>query len=119
MSQSIGPFKERELAERLVKISDAEIAAYHKKRQKRPKYFYLVGLICGIGAIPSAIFNIIWLSVVLGIVGLCFLQSGRYERLRWERVYHNLMYLRSNEQKKTDTKESSPKNQKIQRHRSE
>lgn len=119
MSQNIGPFKERELAERLVKISDAEIAEYNKKRRKRPKYFYLMGLICGIGAIPATIFEIVWLSILLGVFGLCFIQSGRYDRLRWERIYHNLIYLRSNQRKKNDEKETTPKGQKIQRYRSE
>lgn len=109
MHNTFGNIPDKELADKLVKISDYEIKSYHRQRQKKVKSFYIGALICGIAVIPCLIYSIYWLMLILGIGGIFLVQIGRYERLRWQRIYENLMYLRNQRQKSTKEMEESKK----------
>ncbi len=94
LSRKLGPFSQRELAERLAKVPDAEILAYYRKRIWRTRYFYLAGLTCGIVVIPFIIYSNLVASIILGIIGIVFVQYGRLLRERWQKTFHSLMEIR-------------------------
>ncbi len=47
-----GRFTERELGDKLIKISDMEMDLYNHHRQLRIKLYYLAAVLCGLGFIP-------------------------------------------------------------------
>ena len=86
---------ERELGDKLIKISDMEMDLYNHHRQLRIKLYYLAAVLCGLGFIPCWVFKIFWWGLLLPICGIILLQLGRYERLHWKRIYENLVNIRS------------------------
>ncbi len=104
LSKKYGPYTQRELAGRLAKVSDAEILAYHRKRVWRSRYYYLAGLACGIGVIPFIIFNNLAATIIVGIIGIVFVQYGRLQRERWQKTFQNLMEIRGKPLRKPDGK---------------
>ncbi len=94
LSRRYGPYTPRELAQKLAKVPDEEILAYHKKRIWRARYYYLAGLGCGIGVIPFIIFDNLAACIILGIIGIIFVQYGRLQRDRWQKTFQNLMEIR-------------------------
>lgn len=109
MPNTFQNISDKDLADKLVKISDEEIKIYHRQRQKKAKRYYWIALICGIAVIPCLIYSIYWLMLILGIGGICMIQLGRYERMRWQRIYENLMYLRNQRKKSINEVEESKK----------
>ena len=94
MSRRYGPYTERELAQKLAKVPDADIVTYHKKRIWRSRYYYLAGLACGIGVIPFVIFSNLAATIILGIVGIVLVQYGHMLRDRWQKTFQTLMEIR-------------------------
>ncbi|OLS12586.1 MAG: hypothetical protein RBG13Loki_3796 [Promethearchaeota archaeon CR_4] len=94
LSKKYGPFTQRDIAEKLAKVPDAEILAYHRKRVRRSRYYYIAGLACGIGVIPFILINNLAGCIVLGIIGIALLQYGRFQRESWKQTFANLMQIR-------------------------
>ncbi len=94
LSKKYGPYSQRDLAEKLAKVSDTEILAYHRKRVWRSRYYYLAGLACGIIVIPFIILNNLAVTIVVGIIGIVLVQYGRLQRERWQKTFQNLMDIR-------------------------
>jgi hypothetical protein len=69
-------------------------------RQKKIKIYYLIAVIIGISTIPCWIFSNYYLALILALSGIIILQIGRFERLKWRRIYENLMYVRTQRQSK-------------------
>lgn len=104
LSRRYGPYTQRELAEKLAKVPDAEILAYHKKRIWHARYYYVAGLVCGIGVIPFLILSNVVATIILGIIGIGFVQYGRLQRAQWQKTFQNLMEIRGKPLRKPDGK---------------
>jgi Ca2+-dependent lipid-binding protein len=107
MSKTIGPYAEKDLKEKLVQISDSEIQNYNRSRIIKNRILYILALFFAIIGVVCVFFNYIWISMILGFIGIGMIQVGRYNRERWNRTYENLMYLRNERQR--ELSEQKPK----------
>ena len=94
MSKRYGPYTQRDIAEKLAKVPDAEILAYHRKRVWRSRYYYLAGLACGVILIPFIFLNNFAVCLLVGTTGIVLLRYGRYQRERWQKTFDTLMQIR-------------------------
>jgi hypothetical protein len=111
------PPSDQDLAVRLVKVPDAEIQAYHKQRVRKARYYYLAGGLCGIGVIVFAIYQLTVPAIIITVIGLFLVQSGRYQREKWLKLYHYLTYLRTQQMKKNQEKHEQEKSGPGQKYR--
>ena len=91
---------DEELAQKLARVPDQEIEDYNKARKKKTRILFIIALICGILAVVLLFTRNQTLATVVGIIGIVAIQIGAYKRARWQHVYHNLIYLRTQQLKK-------------------
>ncbi len=110
-----GPFSERDLADKLMNVSDEQMDIFHQQRMKKYRIIYLISV--GLGVI-TVVFLFLgkvfqWVSFGLGIFGLLFFSYGSYKRKQWIRIYENMIYVKRKrtrtikDQKKTERKQGS------------
>ena len=97
----IGPYSERDLADKLTKISEQEMLAYYKLRIKRYQKWYVVAILLGILAV--VVFFVLseqrWFTWVLVAGDLMLLGGVTFSRDRWKRLFENLLYTKRKREK--------------------
>jgi len=91
-----GKLKEHELAQTLQNVSEDEIMAYHTNRMKKYRINSIVAIILAVLSTLSMIFlwDIIWLSIGLAVLGFFLYGYTSFEREKWKRLLDNLLYLK-------------------------
>jgi len=97
----IGPYSERDLADKLTKISEQEMLAYYKLRIKRYQKWYIVAILIGVLAV--VVFFVLseqrWFTWVLVVGDLMLLGGVTFSRDRWKRLFENLLYTKRKREK--------------------
>jgi hypothetical protein len=102
-----GPYSERELADKLVKIPEEEILEFHKEKMKKFRIYYAIALFIGIASVAFVIIGSFWKWVGTGIAvaGIVVFSYVTYQKKRWERIVENMMYVKLKREKTIDVKE--------------
>ncbi|MHA1746434.1 MAG: hypothetical protein ACTSWW_10570 [Promethearchaeota archaeon] len=97
----IGPYSERDLADKLTKISEQEMLVYYKIRMKRYQKWYVVAILIGVLAV--VVFFVLseqrWFTWVLVVGDLMLLGGVTFSRDRWKRLFENLLYTKRKREK--------------------
>lgn len=97
----IGPYSERNLADKLIHISEQEMLVYYKLRMKRYQKWYIVAILGGILAVVVffAVAEQRWITWII-VVGDLFLLGGvTFARSRWKNLFENLLYTKRKREK--------------------
>ncbi len=113
----IGPYSERDLADKLTKISEEDMLAYYKLRMKRYQKWYVVAILIGILAV--VVFFVLseqrWFTWTLVVGDLMLLGGVTFARSRWKNLFENLLYTKRKREKAL--KEIQPSRSKGQKYR--
>ena len=113
----IGPYSERDLADKLTKIPEQEMLAYYKLRMKRYQKWYVVAILIGVLAV--VVFFVLseqrWFTWTLVVGDLMLLGGVTFSRDRWKRLFENLLYTKRKREK--TLKEIQPSRSKGQKYR--
>ena len=96
-----GKLDERDLADKLLKVSEEEMMKFHKQRMKNYRIYYIIPLILGIicTLIYILVYQIIWIAIILSVTGIVILSIGSFKRLKWKRLFENMLYLKRKREK--------------------
>ena len=111
----IGPYDKRELADKLVTISDEEMAAFHKKRMDTYRLYYILVIFLAILSVVFIFLKISWISIACAVIGFIIVNIVSFKRNQWKRVYENLIYLKKEKQKKLNEIDKGKKGNKYSR----
>lgn len=91
-----GKLTDRELTERLLKVSKADMDNYHKQRMKQYRTGFFLTIGCGIigGIIYFVFANVRWISAIFAVLGFLILGYSGFEREKWKRLYGKMVYLK-------------------------
>lgn len=95
----IGPYDKRNLAEKLVTISDEEMQTFHKNRMKNYRLYYILAILLGILSVVFIFLKLSWISITCAVIGFVIVNITSFKRNKWKRVYENLIYLKKERQK--------------------
>ena len=95
----IGPYDKKDLAEKLVNISDEEMQTFHKNRMKNYRLYYILAIILGVLSVIFIFLRISWISITCAVIGFIIVNIVSFKRNRWKRIYENLLYLKKERQK--------------------
>ena len=95
----IGPYDKKDLAEKLITISDEEMRVFHKKRMNNYRMYYIIAIILGILSVVFIFIKISWISITCAVIGFIIANITSFKRNKWKRVYENLIYLKKERQK--------------------
>jgi hypothetical protein len=88
------PISEKVLTQSLQNISKDEMEEFNRKRIVKYRILYLCAFLFGVISITSYFFlNIIWV-IVFAVIGIRILQLSKYNREKWKKTFHNLVYLK-------------------------
>ncbi len=99
LMSKIGPYDKKDLAEKLVTISDEEMRAFHKKRMDKYRLYYIIVIILAILSVVFILLKITWISITCAVIGFVIVNITSFKRNKWKRVYENLIYLKKERQK--------------------
>ena len=111
----IGPYDKRDLADKLVNISDEEMQTFHKNRMKNYRFYYIIAIILGILSVVFIFLKISWISITCAVIGFVIVNITSFKRNKWKRVYENLIYLKKERQKKINESGKGKKSDKYSR----
>ncbi|MHA1476443.1 MAG: hypothetical protein ACTSPA_05090 [Promethearchaeota archaeon] len=111
----IGPYDKRDLAEKLITISDEEMQIFHKNRMKNYRFYYIVAIILGVLSVVFIFLKISWISITFALIGFVIVNITSFKRNRWKRIYENLIYLKKERQKKLNGMEKGKNKDKYSR----
>ncbi len=96
-----GQITNSELTERLLKVSEAEMQIYHKKRMKKYRSGFFLAVGCGIvgGLLFFLLANFRWISAIFAVLGFLILGYSGFERVKWKRLYGKMIYLKQSREK--------------------
>ena len=114
----IGPYSERDLADKLTKIPEPEMLAYYKLRMKRYQKWYILAIF--IGALSVVAFFLLseqrWFTWTLVVGDLMLLGGVTFSRNRWKNLFSNFLYTkRKREKTLNDIQPSKYKGKKYQK----
>ncbi|UYP47188.1 hypothetical protein NEF87_003473 [Candidatus Lokiarchaeum ossiferum] len=104
-----GKMTDRELTERLLKVSKADMEKFHNQRMKQYRTSFFLAIGCGIiGVIVYFVFaNIRWISAVFAVIGFLILGYSGFEREKWKRLYGKMVYLKQSREESLQKQEES------------
>ena len=111
----IGPYDKKDLAEKLLNISDEEMQTFHKNRMKNYRLYYILAIGLGILSVVFIFLKISWISITCAAVGFIIVNITSFKRNKWKRIYENLIYLKKERQKKMNEMEKGKKKDKFNR----
>ena len=100
LMSKIGPYDKKDLAEKLLNISDEEMQTFHKNRMKNYRLYYILAIILGVLSVVFIFLKISWISITCAVIGFIIVNIVSFKRNRWKRIYENLLYLKKERQKK-------------------
>jgi DNA integrity scanning protein DisA with diadenylate cyclase activity len=111
----IGPYIKKDLAEKLVTISDEEMQIFHKNRMKNYRFYYIVAIILGVLSVIFIFLKISWISITCALIGFVIVNITSFKRNKWKRIYENLIYLKKERQKTLNEMNKGKKKDKYRR----
>ena len=111
----IGPYDKKDLAEKLVTISDEEMQTFHKNRMKNYRLYYILAIFLGVLSVVFIFLKISWISIMCAVIGFIIVNIVSFKRNRWKRVYENLLYLKKERQKKMNEMDKGKNKDKYRR----
>ena len=111
----IGLYDKRDLAEKLVNISDEEMQTFHKNRMKNYRFYYILAILLGVLSVVFILLKISWISITFAIIGFIIVNIVSFKRNRWKRIYENLIYLKKEKQKKMNEMDKGKNKDKYRR----
>jgi DNA integrity scanning protein DisA with diadenylate cyclase activity len=115
LMSKIGPYDKKDLAEKLVNISDEEMQTFHKNRMKNYRLYYILAIILGVLSVIFIFLRISWISITSAVIGFIIVNIVSFKRNRWKRIYENLLYLKKERQKKKNEMDKGKNKDKYRR----
>ena len=111
----IGPYDKKDLAEKLVTISDEEMQTFHKNRMKNYRLYYILAIFLGVLSVVFIFLKISWISITCAVIGFIIVNVVSFKRNRWKKIYENLLYLKKERQKKMNEMDKGKNKDKYRR----
>jgi hypothetical protein len=92
---------ERELTDKLIHVSEAEMESFHKIRMKKYRKFFYIAIGCGVvGTIFYFVLPTVkWVSAIFSGTGFFILVLGAFQREKWKRLYARLVFMKKSREK--------------------